>query len=254
MKRTRLSLSLISTAALLTLTVWSQSPMSSATPPGWNASLTKLFGEIKAFSAKSDLRMLDKSGQETMSLGGMSFALLDEKVRAEVDMSQMKGAQMPPAAMASLKQMGMDRLISIVVPDKKVVTVIYPGLQAMVEMPMPESDTADAMKDAKLETTKLGEETIDGQPCVKNKVVITDAKGQKREVLVWNAGSLKNFPVQLRIPEGENTIEMRFRQVKFERPEAGQFEPPAGYTKYADLQQFMQAAMQKMMSSGVGKE
>ena len=119
---------------------------------------------------------------------------------------------------------------------------------------MPETDAAAAMKDAKLETTRLGEETIDGQPCVKNKVVITDAKGQKREALVWNATSLKDFPVQLRITEGENTIEMRFRQVKFEKPEARQFEPPAGYTKYADFQQFMQAAMQKMMSSGVGKE
>jgi len=251
MKLTRPFTHLLATCALLALPAWGQAPVASATPPGWNASLTKLFGEIKAFSAKSDLRMLDKSGQETMSLAGMSFALLDEKVRAEVDLSQMKGPQMPPAAVASLKQMGMDRLISIVVPEKKAVTVIYPGLQALVEMPMPESDTAAAMKDAKLETTRLGEETIDGQPCVKNKVVITDAKGQKHDVLVWNATNLKDFPVQVRIAEGENTIEMRFRQVKFEKPEAGQFEPPAGYTKYADFQQFMAAAMQKMMSSGV---
>jgi hypothetical protein len=251
MKQTRTCLSLIAASALLSLTAWSQGPMTSATPPGWDASLTKLFGEIKAFSAKTDLRILDKSGQETMSLGGMSFALLEEKVRVEVDMSLMKGAQMPPAAVASLKQMGMDRLVSLVVPDKKVVTVIYPGLQATVEMPLPESETAAAMKDAKLETTKLGNETIDGQPCVKNQVVMTDAKGQKREALVWNATNLKDFPVQVRITEGENTIEMRFRQVKFEKPEARQFEPPAGYTKYADFQQFMQAAMQKMMSSGL---
>jgi len=249
MKSNRLPL--LAAATLLTLTAWGQSPMSGATPPGWDTSFTKLFGEIKTFSAKADLRMLDQSGQETMTLGGMSFALLDEKVRVEVDLSQMKSAQMSPAAVASLKQMGMDRMVSLVIPDKKVVTLIYPGLQATVEMPLPDSETAAALKDAKPEITKLGNETIDGQPCIKNKVMMTDAKGQKREVLVWNASNMKEFPLQVRFAEGDNMLEMRFKQVKLEKPEAKQFEPPTGYTKYADFQQFMGAAMQKMMSSGV---
>ena len=142
-------------------------------------------------------------------------------------------------------------MVSLVIPDKKVVTLIYPGLQATVEMPLPDSETAAALKDAKPEITKLGNETIDGQPCIKNKVMMTDAKGQKREVLVWNASNMKEFPLQVRFAEGDNTLEMRFKQVKLEKPEAKQFEPPTGYTKYADFQQFMGAAMQKMMSSGV---
>jgi hypothetical protein len=242
-----ISLALLS---LLTCPALGQGPGPGAAPGAWDASFTKLFGDIKAFSAKADLRMLDQAGQETMSLGGMSFALLEEKVRVDVDLSQMKSSQMPAAAVASLKQMGMDRVISFVLPDKKITAITYPGLKATIEMPMPESETAAALKGAKPTITKLGTETIDGQPCVKNQVSLTDAKAQKRDVLVWNATGLKDFPLQVRFTEGENTIEMRYKQVKFEKPEASQFELPAGYTKYGDFQQFMQGVMQKMMSAG----
>jgi hypothetical protein len=234
----------------LAATALGQGGMPSAAPGGWDASFTKLFGEIKTFSAKADLRMFDKAGQETMSLGGMSFALLDEKVRAEVDLAQMKSAQMSAEAVAALKQMGMDRVVSFVFPDKKLTAITYPSLKATIEMPMPETETAAALKDAKPTITKLGTETVDDQSCVKNQVTVTDSKGQKRDVLVWNASGMKDFPIRIRFTEGENTIEMRFKQVKFDKPAASLFELPAGYTKYAGFQEFMQGAMQKMMKGG----
>jgi len=37
-----------------------------------------------------------------------------------------------------------------------------------------------------------------GRPsCVKNKVIVTDDKGDKHESTVWNATDLKNFPVKI---------------------------------------------------------
>ena len=53
-------------------------------PPGWNAAMTKLFGDIKAFSAKAEMRALDKSGQPAIQMP-MNFALLDNKVRMDID-------------------------------------------------------------------------------------------------------------------------------------------------------------------------
>ena len=57
-------------------------------PPGWNAAMTKLFGDIKAFSAKAEMLALDKSGQPAIQVP-MNFALLDNKVRMDIDMTQV---------------------------------------------------------------------------------------------------------------------------------------------------------------------
>jgi hypothetical protein len=252
MKPFRTCLILLAASALLSTTARGQGPMPNAGPPGWNAAMTKLFGDVKAFTAKADTRMLDKSGQETMSLAGMNFALLDEKVRVEVDMTQMKSAQMPAGAMDGLKQMGMDRVISIVQTEKKNVCLVYPGLEACVDMPIPEEAGGTDLKDFKLETTKVGNETLDGQACVKNQVIITDAKGQKREAFVWNAAALKDFPIQIQLTEGDNTVVMRYRDIQFAKPDAKQFEIPAGYARYASIQEFMQKAMMKMMGGAAG--
>jgi hypothetical protein len=120
-------------------------PQMSAGGPGWSAAMTKLFGDVKAFSAKADMRVLDSAEKESMSMA-MTFALLDGMVRMEIDLAQMKSASMPPGAAASLKQMGMDRLTTIILPEKKSVCIIYPGLQAYLDMPLPEEEAAAAKR------------------------------------------------------------------------------------------------------------
>src|SRR6266498_3992376 len=134
-------------------------------PPGWNAAMTKLFGDIKAFSAKAEMRALDKSGQPAIQVP-MHFALLDNKVRMDIDMTQLKGPQAPPDQVALLKQMAMDRVACIVAIDKKAMQLIFPSLAAYVETPLPEEEAAALNKDLKLHKTPLGKETIDGHACV----------------------------------------------------------------------------------------
>src|SRR6266542_5770604 len=67
-----------------------QAQMPSGGPPGWNAAMTKLFGDVKAFSAKAELRALDKAGQPAIQMP-MNFALRDNKVRMDIDMTLLKG-------------------------------------------------------------------------------------------------------------------------------------------------------------------
>src|SRR6266404_4038061 len=54
-----------------------------------NGAMMKLFGATTAFSSKAQVRMLDKAQKETMSMP-MNFALLDHKIRLEVDLTQLK--------------------------------------------------------------------------------------------------------------------------------------------------------------------
>src|SRR6185295_7957787 len=105
------------------------------------AILSKLFGEHTGFSAKSDVRVYDKGQKETTSVA-MNFACLDNKSRVEIDISQMKSKDLPAGAAAAVKQMGMDRLITIVRPDKKARYLVFPGLQSYVNTPLTAEETA----------------------------------------------------------------------------------------------------------------
>jgi len=122
--------------------------MSAGRPPGWNAAMTKLFGDVKAFSAKGEMRALDKSGQPAIQVP-MNFALLDNKIRMDIDMTQSKGPQASPDQVALLKQMAMDRVSCVVALDKKAVQLIFPSLAAYVETPLLEDEAAALGKDVK---------------------------------------------------------------------------------------------------------
>jgi hypothetical protein len=213
-------------------------------PPGWNAAMIKLFGDVKAFSAKAEMRALDKSGRPAIQVP-MSFALLENKVRMDIDMTLLKGPQAPPDQIALLKQMAMDRVACIVSLDKKAMQLIFPSLAAYVETPMTEDEAAALNKDLKLHKTPLAKETIDGHPCVKNRVVMTDGKGLQTEALVWNATDMKDFPVQMQLNDKETTVVMRYNEVRLSKPDAKKFDTPAGFTRHTDMQQLMIAIAQK---------
>jgi hypothetical protein len=225
-------------------------PQMPGTGNALNASLAKLFGDIKAFSAQADTQMRDKSNNETTQMP-MGFALLDGKIRMEIDLGQMKSKQMPAEALAGMKQMGMDRMVTLIQPEKNQMTLIYPALQAYAEIPIPAEEGAD--KDVKVEKTAVGKETVDGHPCIKNKVMVTDSKGKKQEGLMWNATDLKEFPVKLEFADNDATVTMQFKAIKMAKPDSKQFDPPADYAKYNSMQQLMQAGMQRMLGSGPGK-
>jgi hypothetical protein len=213
-------------------------------PAGLDTALLKLFGDIKAFTAKAQVQVLDSSQQEVISMP-MDFALLDGNVRIDMDLTQAKGNSMPPGATDSLKQMGMSQLFSITRRDKKVTYVGYPGPKMLLTMPM-EKDKSSSDSDTKIEKTAQDKETIDGHPCVKNKVVFRDDAGKSVEAVTWNATDLKDFPLQIQAKEKENTSVMRFSQVQLTKPDAKQFEPPTGYTQYSNQQDLIQGIMLKM--------
>lgn len=213
---------------------------------GVNASLTKLFGDHTAFSAKAEVHVYGPDQKEKI-MTPMTFALLDNKVRVEIDMTKLVSKDIPADAAASMKEMGMERVVSIMRPDQKATFVIFPGLESVVKMPMPKEDVATYEKKPKIEKTAIGKETLDGHPCVKNRVVVTDADGHQDEATLWNATDLKDFPVQIMSKEKGDSVTIRYRDVQFAKPDAKQFATPAGYKEYDDVQSLMQGAMMKMM-------
>lgn len=219
---------------------------------GVNAALTQLFGDVGAFSAKASIQVLGKDQKEKLTTP-MDFALLDNNLRVEVDTTQIRGPDVPAGAAASMKQFGLDRVISVMRPDKKATFIIFPGIKSFVNTPMPKEEVAAYQKKPRLNKIALGKETLDGHPCVKHRVIVSDAKGVKSESTVWNATDLKDFPLQIMTREKDDTIVIRYRQIQLTKPEAKTFDAPAGYKEYAEVETLMQGVMAKTTGGGSGK-
>ncbi len=216
-----------------------------ATPPGMDPSLTKLFGQNTAFSAGGQVAIQVASQNQPMNVD-MKVSMLEGKMRMEMDMSKLAG----PGPGSQLRLMGMDQVVFISLPEKKMVLQVYPGLQGYMETTMPAAQAAGATKDYKIEKASLGKETIDAHACEKNKVTMTDDKGEKHEFVVWNAADLKDFPLRFQTTEQGNTITVNYRDVKLDKPDAKLFEAPAGFTKYGSQMDLMQAVMARKTPGG----
>jgi hypothetical protein len=230
-----------------------------AGPAGMSAALTKLFGTTTAFAAKGEMQVTDAAHNE-VAFWPMDFAILDRRIRVKIDLAETRNKDMPPGTGATLKKIGMSEVVSIIRPDKKVLYVIYPDQRVMLAMPLPKEDYEGSDKAPQVSKTPLGKEIIDGHPCVKNRVLISDSAGQTAEAITWDATDLKNLPIQIETqekdptsPQGNTTSLVRFKQIQFARPDAALFEPPSGYTQYNNAEDLKLGVMKKMMDSAAKK-
>ena len=235
----------VSVAAVLAVaTAWAQP----GGPGGGMGNMARFFGDNKAFTA-TVISTVKSSQAGTMDMDmEMEMSMLDGKIRMEMDITKMKAMA---ARAAQMKQMGMDKMVNIMRPDKKVVYIVYPNLQAYAENVLTDEQAANMLDTtSKIEKTSMGKETIDGHPCEKNKVTVTSEKGEKQDVMVWNATDMKGFPIQMQMSANGNDIVMKYTNVKLDKPDAKLFEAPTGFTKYNSPQTMMQTEMMKRAGGG----
>jgi hypothetical protein len=216
--------------------------------PGFDGAMSRLFGDNSAFTATIKSQIKPKSDDLITMPGKVAFD--SGKTRMEMNPAEATGLKMPPGTAAQMKSMGLDQIITISVPEKKSVYTIYPGLQSYVVNPLPAAAAATNLH-FKVTTKEVGRETVAGHPCIENKVVVTDDKGATHEFTVWNATDLKNFPVKIFRTGPDAAVTMSFTDVSLVKPAASLFEPPAGYTRYENMQTMMQLEMMKHMGGGI---
>lgn len=219
--------------------------------PGVSGSLIRLFGTNTAFTARFEYQLLGKDHQERIGIP-MDFARLNHRIRVEVDMARMRNREQPNAV-AQVKPLGMDQVVSVIRPDLGATLVMFPKLRSLVKLPMPPEEAEAFTKPGKMERTRVGEEKMDGHPCVKYRVVAVDRQGQRREATVWNASDMRDFPICVATREGTDTVMMRFRQVQFVRPDAAKFEPPEGYSESASMEALMAGPAMKYLVANSSK-
>lgn len=234
---------LVAVCLTVTSRAGAQSPTAMAGPLN-NGGIIKLFGANNSFISKAEIKSIDKSNKELTSMP-LVFSMLDGRIRMEVDLNDMKSAERPDPAFLYSRQLGMDKVIAVIRPDKKDDLVIYPKTSAYAEVAMTKEEEDDIKKKYTIKQTSVGKETVNGHPCVKHEVTLTGEKGDKQSLLVWNATDLKDFPVQIHILGGDDVIVMSFQDVKLIKPEARLFERPEGLTRYETAEKLVRALVAK---------
>jgi hypothetical protein len=209
-------------------------------PTGANVAISRLFGDNTAFSARADVKVLDESRTELNRLT-MNFAMLDRSLRTDADMTQMSGRDVPADAVAQYKRLGVERVVSVIRPDKKALYLVFPSSRAYVNTPMTSEEIEASGTNLHVEKIPLGQETVDDHACTRNHVIVKGPAGVVLEAIAWNAADLKDFPIQLETTDKGRTVVMRFSQMQFTRPDAGLFELPPGYKGYKDPQALIES-------------
>lgn len=206
-----------------------------------NAVMIALIGSNSAFSARADFVVLDRDQKETADLP-LAYAFAGGKMRMEFDLSQFKSAQAPAQFLANAKQYGMDQIVVISRPDRGISWSAYPHAKAYAEVTNSTEETAALSANYKIDKSPAGKETLDGHACEKNMVTLSGEKGEKLETTVWNATDLHAFPLQMQMPvDTNNTILIKFRDVKFTPPDRKQFDEPSSLTKYNSAEDLLNA-------------
>lgn len=208
-----------------------------------DASMDQLFKSTPVFTATESTAITSGSAPINVT-SQMSFD--HGSSRSEMNMADVHGGNLPPNALAQMKAIGLDKVINISPANKTNVYTIYPNIRSYICTQVP--DSAAITGSNSVQITKVGTETVNGHPCIKNSVVVT-SNGESHPFTTWNATDLNNFPIQICVTDQEASVTMTFRNISFAAVPASQFQPPAGFSKYDNLQALMQAAIMSHMSA-----
>lgn len=165
-----------------------------------------------------------------------------------------QGMEMPMARMGSksrVENAGMKGIVTISLGDAKKTIMMNATARTYSEQVAQERDQMPSMYDSDVvfEKKKLGNETIDGHPCVKyDSVYYRKSKPtEKHKATIWEAQDLKEFPIQMEVtvpanpkyPGSGGKMTMKYKDVKLGAATASMFEVPSGYKKVNSPQEVM---------------
>ena len=145
-------------AVLVSLVIVSVSlaQMPGREPPDPCAALAKYLNKDAAFSASAKVVTQGKTPADLQTML-ISLAVSGRRMRSEMDMT--KGSGISADDMAGMKQMGMDLIVILKVPEKNAAYMVFPNLQSYCDMPASKKGSVEGT----VEKIEVGPDTIEKQ-------------------------------------------------------------------------------------------
>lgn len=157
----------------------------------------------------------------------------DEQMETEDVAMQAKVFHAPGKERREQDMSGMQQIM-IMRRDKNVIWMLMPDQKMYMEMKMGQGkeDTAD-LKDYTIEYSVVGEEVVNGINTTKNKVIMTDKKGNKFGGFMWvsKEGIMVKMDTVSKVEGSKMRVKMERKNIKIENQNPKLFEIPSGYNK-----------------------
>lgn len=125
------------------------------------------------------------------------------------------------------------KLSMIMRRDKQVIWTLMTEDRMYMESPIPKEGRSDDLSGYKIETTKVGSETVNGIPTTKNKLIMTGPNGQKMGGFGWI--SKEGIMVKLdaiAVDKGtKERFKMELTDLKIGKQDRSLFDVPPGFEK-----------------------
>jgi hypothetical protein len=128
--------------------------------------------------------------------------------------------------------------------DKSVVWVLLPAEKVYMETPIAQqkSNPLGLDPDSIIKRERIGKGTVDGHPCIKEKVTVKEADGSTESMYYWEATDI-GWPVKAEALDGSWSY--TYKNIKTGKQDPSLFEVPKGYSKMDTTQQGLPDMMQE---------
>ena len=109
-------------------------------PPDPCAALAKFLSKDAEFTASAKVVTAGKKASDNQTLV-MRFAVSGRKMRNEMDMTKM--GNIPARDLEGMKQMGMDQMVILALPEKSATYMVFPNLKSYCDMLTPKKSNAE---------------------------------------------------------------------------------------------------------------
>ncbi|MFN0069605.1 MAG: hypothetical protein ACKVYV_18460 [Limisphaerales bacterium] len=210
-----------------------------------NAALARIYADAPPFTADCTMSVTPRQAGMKPVTVPMKFLARDGRLRLDVDVGRLQGADMPADQLATLRKMGMAKMSSVIFADARRMLISYPDLKASAYLELPPGAMPDPAT-LRIEARPDGEERVAGESAAREQITITGPDGSALTGTVWRSARHANLPVRLALNDSDGVITIELKAVRLQPPPGPEeFGPPAGFKEYASFDALTRAAMER---------
>ncbi|HMO65590.1 MAG TPA: hypothetical protein PKE47_10290 [Verrucomicrobiota bacterium] len=213
---------------------------------GANAALARLYADAPPFSADCTMTVTptNRAGMRPVTVP-MKFLVRDGRLRLDLDLSRVQGADIPADQLRSLRQLGMIRMNTVVFADARRMLISYPDLKASAYLELPPGAMPDPAT-LRLEARPDGEERLGGEAATRERITLTEPDGTPLTGTLWRSPRQSNLPVKVALNDADGVVTIELKGLRLQPPPGPEeFGIPAGFREFPSLEALTQEAMRR---------
>lgn len=204
--------------------------------------LARLLQALGDFTATGDLEIQTGEGAGLQrQLFPVTLQMLAGRLRLELSLRHVKTDQLEGGEFTVLRQVGVDRVVTIALPHLRVQHLVYPAIGSYVTQSLPDEALPSGYR---LDRQLVGPESLQGKTFNKYRLTMTHLFKDVRQSVDWWE-TVPHQPAFLKMAVGGALISIRFRDIARQKPQPELFEVPIEFFKHPDRATLLVAATRR---------